>query len=164
MKLYLLRHAEAQSTYPDEDRILNERGRKTVIALAKLLKAKDIIDFDEIHHSTLARTGETAQIFSTEMNLDIPLIEIKGLAPTDNVQSLVDQIHEEEKNIMLVGHLPQLAVLASYLVTKGTGPIIFDLNTCGLIALERFDNHSINEDDDPLWVVQWMLDSLLYAG
>ena len=164
MKLYLLRHAEAQSTYPDEDRILSDRGRNTVIALANLLKATDVITIDEIRHSTLVRTGETAQIMSTEMNLNIPLNEIKGLAPSDNVQTLVDQLQEEEKNIMLVGHLPQLAILASSLVTSEEGRILFNLNTCGLIAFERYEGYSIDEDDNPLWVVQWMLDSQLYAG
>ncbi len=161
MKLYLLRHAEAQSTYPDEERILSERGRNTVIALAKLLKATDVIAIDEIRHSTLVRTGETAQLLNSEMNLDIPLKEIKGLAPSDNVRTLFDQLQEEEKNIMLVGHLPQLAILASSLLTREESPILFNLDTCGLIA---FEGYSIDEDDNLLWVVQWMLDSQLYAG
>ena len=164
MKLYLLRHAEAQSTYPDEDRVLSERGRNTVVALANLLKAKEVIAIDEIRHSTLVRTGETAQILSAEMNLDLPLNEIDGLAPSDNVHTLVDQLQVEEKNIMLVGHLPQLAILASTLVTRVEVPILFNLNTCGLIAFERYEGHSIDEDDNPHWVVQWMLDSQLYAG
>lgn len=164
MKLYLLRHAEAQSTYPDEDRVLSDRGRNTVIALANLLKKTDVITLDEIRHSTLIRTGETAQILSTGMDLDIPLKEINGLAPSDNVRSLIDQLQAEEKNIMLVGHLPQLAILASSLLTREESPILFNLDTCGLIAFERYEGYSIDEDDNPLWVVQWMLDSHLYAG
>ncbi len=164
MKLYLLRHAEAQSTYPDEKRSLSERGKNTTIELANFLKAKGAIAIDEIRHSSLARTGETAQIFNAEMNLGLPLNKITGLAPLDDVRILANQLQIEEKNIMLVGHLPQLSTLASYLITKDEGSILFNLNTCGLIALERYEGYSTNKDNNPLWVIQWMLDPQLYVS
>ena len=163
MKLYLLRHAEAQSTYPDEDRNLSGKGRKTLLTLAKLLKGKEVVAIDEIRHSTLVRTGETAELLSTEMNLNVPVNEVQGLAPTDEVQPLVDHLQAVENNLMLVGHLPQLAILASILVTGRAGPIVFNLNPCGLIALERYENHSTDESNSPLWIIQWMIDSQLYV-
>ncbi len=163
MKLYLLRHAEAQSTYPDEERVLTERGRKTVMDLAKFLKEPDVVTIDEIRHSKLVRTGETAELLSTEMNLNVPVNKVNGLAPTEDVPSLVDHLQNEEINLMLVGHLPQLAILASQLVRGDGGPVVFNLNTCGLIALERYESHSSIESDNPLWIVQWMLDAQLYS-
>ena len=97
------------------------------------------------------------------MNLDLPMKEVKEFAPMDEVQPLVDHLQKEEKNLMLVGHLPQLAILASSLITRGEGPIVFNLNTCGLIALECYKNHSSIESENPLWILQWIIDSQLYA-
>lgn len=53
MKLFLMRHAKAADTYPDEGRKLSERGRAQIRSLCSLFGAETFKNVVQIWHSRM---------------------------------------------------------------------------------------------------------------
>jgi len=125
MKLYLLRHAEAENVAPDELRPLTEKGRKSVIDLANFTAGRLRLDLAGIWHSPLRRAVETASLFKQSAELDAPLIEIADLRPMDDPTRLIQRIEAQHENILIVGHNPHFEMLAAKLLglCAGSSPI-----------------------------------------
>jgi len=103
-KLYLIRHAEKE---PDgsRDPVLTEAGKQRSEQLAKWFQDKDIKD---IWSSDYHRTRDTVK----------PLLKNLGLALNNydpgNQSVLVNQLHDRQRNALIVGHsntIPELARL-----------------------------------------------------
>ena len=110
MELYLVQHGGARDEKEDPQRRLTQKGKEETEKVAKLLNVK----CDIIMHSGKARARETAEIFAKYLNAKIS--EEKGLAPLDDVIPWVERLNKEERNIMIVGHLPFLQKLLSVLI------------------------------------------------
>lgn len=115
MKLYLVQHGEAKKEDVDPERSLTESGIEEVRKTSNLLK-KMGIRIDKIYHSGKKRAYQTAKIFSESLNA--PCEESDGLNPLDDVKPWYDRIQLEEKDIMIVGHLPFLEKLSSKLLCE----------------------------------------------
>ena len=73
MRLYFLRHGEADWPNwkrPDDERPLNERGRKEMRKVARFLETLDI-ELDDILSSPLSRARQTADIVGERFKLHI---------------------------------------------------------------------------------------------
>lgn len=146
MNLYLIRHAHAEDTEPDQARRLSRRGQKQVRALGKFLRRTAAFAPEEIWHSTLVRAQETAALLTLAAKVGAPLREVADLAPGDDPRRLARILAKCDRAIALVGHEPHLSALASLLVAGKADPPRFAMKKGATLALEGTGRH---------WIVRW---------
>ena len=138
MKLYLAQHGEAMPKEIEPARPLTEKGKSDVYKVAKFLNEK-AIKVDIIWHSTKTRAIQTARIFSEVVETKEGIKEKEGLMPNDSVNNIRDELSTEERNLMIVSHLPFLQKLASLLLVKSESYEIIGFCQGGVVCLERKD-------------------------
>jgi phosphohistidine phosphatase len=148
MPLYFVRHGEAYSEAADPDRSLTEAGKATVDGMAQLAMAFKI-PVSEILHSGKARARQTADIFSRHLKPSPGVKEIKGIKPYDDVTTIAPEL-DSALNMMIVGHLPFLERLVSYLVTGSPDRSIIIFQTGGIVCLDRIEKNGS-------WHIKWAL-------
>ncbi|MGK0247732.1 MAG: phosphohistidine phosphatase [Oleispira sp.] len=117
MKLYLIRHGEAEAGAPDDmSRNLTERGEFQALCAARWL-AKNIKGPVTIWASPYLRTQQTAAPIAKALSIDI--IAHTCLQPEMTPHKVVDELYQEQNDIILITHLPLVGRLAS-LLTEGT--------------------------------------------
>ena len=132
MRLYLARHGEALAA-DDTQPPLSPRGREDVEALGVALAAAGT-RVAEILHSSKLRAEQTAEILSHA--LGAPRFEAEALRPDDDPTIVAEALADEHRDLMLVGHLPHLALLATYLL-RGAAHASIEFRTAGLVRLDR---------------------------
>lgn len=146
MKIYLIQHGESVPEAIDPERPLTEKGRADISKVANYLKGR--VNIDIIWHSTKLRARQTAALIADIFSSKSGLFEKKGLAPNDPVDKIKDDIIKENpENLMIVGHLPFLAKLASLLLTDSDSQNIVGFHQGGVVCLEHTDKNG--------WVVAW---------
>ena len=148
MPLYLVRHGEAYSEAADPDRSLTEAGKTTVDGMAQLAMAFKI-PVSQIFHSGKNRAKQTADIFSNYLKPSAGVTAIKAINPYDDVTKIALEL-DPALNTMLVGHLPFLERLVSYLVTGSSDRSIIKFQTGGIVCLDRIEKNGS-------WHVKWAL-------
>lgn len=133
MKLFLVRHGEAVSSDVDPERPLSGPGKAIVAKVGRHLKGLGI-KVDEIRCSVKARARETAEIIAKEIAPGTAPAETQGLKPNDSVEPVARQLEEENRDTMIVGHLPFLPTLAARLLGE---PEPLGFPTAGVVALVR---------------------------
>ena len=136
IRLYLVRHGEAKSKDEDPERGLTEAGRANVNKMAAWAAAAGV-RVDEIRHSGKLRSQQTAEIFAD--NLGAKVQAVSGMAPNDDVAGFADAIQDEQRDIMLVGHLPFLERLAALLIVGSDESAVVSLDAGALLELIRAD-------------------------
>jgi phosphohistidine phosphatase len=141
MRLFLVRHGEAVSSDVDPARPLSEAGKAAVSRVGKHLKGLGI-RVGEIRCSTKVRALQTAQIIAEEIAPGTAPAETQGLKPNDAVEPVAGELEGEQRDVMIVGHLPFLPALAARLLgeSRTAEPIAFP--TAGVVALVRNDQGS----------------------
>lgn len=138
--VFLVHHADAVGPGIDPQRPLSERGRASVARLAQEAAARGAKPA-AIWHSGKLRARQTAEAFWRACN---PLGEfnaIRGLQPEDRPDVVRDELIAETRDVMLVGHMPNIDRLHALLL-KDQNRQPFPLH--GLVALE-FDGRSWKE-------------------
>jgi phosphohistidine phosphatase len=148
MLLYLVRHGEAYSEAADPDRSLTEAGKATVDGMAQLATAFKI-PTSQIFHSGKNRARQTADIFSKYLKPSVGVTEIKAIKPYDDVTKIAPEL-DTALNTMLVGHLPFMERLVSYLITGSPDKSIIKFQTGGIVCLDRIEKNGS-------WHVKWAL-------
>ena len=122
MKIYLLRHGSAvdigeRGVGTDEERMLTKEGREsTAMVLRRLRK---VCKPQQIWTSPLVRARETAEIAHEILRLQPEVAMLDHLRPgTDPAVVLRWLKTRTEDALMLVGHLPDLAILGTMLVAQ----------------------------------------------
>ena len=146
MRVYLIRHAHAVEADEDPARPLSARGIEQVKALAKFLKPSGAFAPEEIWHSPLARSRETAELLIKHLRLEVPRTLVPGLEPDDDPAAIAARLTACTHPLAIVGHEPQLGALASLLITGRTEPVKFTMKKCAALALEGIGPH---------WSVRW---------
>ncbi len=114
-QLLLLRHAKSSwddSALPDRDRPLNQRGRRSAIAMRHAMREFGLIP-DLVLVSTARRTIETMS--ALEPWDDTPLIEPMDdlyLAGETRLLAILQAVAETVRSVLLIGHNPGLHGLA----------------------------------------------------
>ena len=134
-KVFLVQHGEAKSEAEDPQRSLTDNGKATVKKVATWA-AKIGIQVDEIRHSGKTRARQTAEIFAKHLNV-FNIQAVSGLAPLDDVKPIAEQLEEEDRTLMLVGHLPFMSRLASYLLISDPEKTVVKFRMGGLVGLEH---------------------------
>ncbi|MBN2581727.1 MAG: phosphohistidine phosphatase SixA [Planctomycetes bacterium] len=136
MHLYLVRHGEAVAKEVDADRPLSKAGRTQAEAMAAFLKPLGI-DVAAVWHSTKTRARQTAEILAPSLHAGRGLVLRKGIKPLDDVGPTLHALHKAEFDLMIVGHMPHLSVLASTLLAGQSGCDFVDFPTASVACLAR---------------------------
>jgi phosphohistidine phosphatase len=154
MRLYLVQHAQAVAKDVDPQRPLTEQGRRDIQKVAGFIKPLDIT-VDYLWHSGKKRAAQTAEALAKVLKIRRTLTARDGLGPTDDVTLLAHKLASTAEDIMIVGHLPFLAKLASLLLTgsESVEPVAFRQG--GIVCLNRSDENR--------WQIEWMVTPELLA-
>jgi phosphohistidine phosphatase len=135
MRLYLVQHGAAVPEAEAPARPLSAKGREDVARTARVLARS--VSVGAIRHSGKLRARETAELIARSVNAAEGVIEAKGLAPNDPAASTAAELANAPHDLMLVGHLPHLAGVASLLVAGRESPPAVDMHMGGVVCLER---------------------------
>lgn len=141
MKIYLVRHGQAENPDVNPERPLTKAGEKEVLELAKKIKDKNF-GIDEIYHSGVLRAEQTAGIIQKELGGTHPLTQVDDLLTNSDPKIWAEALASGNKNIMLVGHMPFMALLGERLL-RGQAPLGFQ--TASMIAF-RFEEGDFHLD------------------
>ena len=141
MKLFLLRHAKAQDSWPDEERVLTKVGREQVSRLSSVLDSSMFSDVVQIWHSPYRRAVETAEIFREKTGTKADLVPTANITPDDNpydIARMIASLSCFDKDLMIVSHNPLLENLSDILLegSKRGGRVIFRKCTLASFTLE----------------------------
>ena len=134
MRVYLVQHGEAKSEAEDPERSLTNRGEEETRKISFAVKKLGIHP-SRIYHSGKKRAEQTAGIIARALDLS-PQVG-QGLNPNDDVYPWVERISREAEDLMLVGHLPFMEKLASFLVCgdERTKAVLFRYSA--ILCLEK---------------------------
>lgn len=148
MNIYLMRHGEAEVSGNDRDRALSDQGRQDVISIANFLKP---LDLEVVHffHSDKTRAIQTASILSTVIRSRHPLIAREELDSFAPISLIFDEIANWEGDVILVGHMPFMGKLASFLAMGQEDYNFFNIEPGCLLYFQ--------EAGYLRWQLAWML-------
>jgi phosphohistidine phosphatase len=142
MNLYFMRHgiavdrADSGAGSGDRERQLTPKGIKRMNKAAKGLTALSLT-FDRILTSPLERARQTAKIVAQTLQLENRVEEVEQLSPEQSAQDLLSALvpYSDQKQILLVGHEPQLSNTISVLLS-GTARAEIRLKKGAMCCLE----------------------------
>ena len=143
MKLYLMRHGQAESPQIDPAQGLTAEGRADVEQLAKRLATKGI-RFDQVLHSDKARAQQTATIMAAQIpTIHAPNLR-SGLKPNDDPRPLLAEIEAWSDDTLIVSHLPFVPGLIA-LLTGDTA--LMAMIPATIVCLSKEGNQ---------WRIEWV--------
>jgi phosphohistidine phosphatase len=153
MRLYLVQHGEAMAEEVDPARPLSDTGRSDVATVARFLAASGV-RIDQVLHSGRLRAEQTAEILGAALG-SAPEARA-GFNPRDPTGSVAREAAAWNQDVMLVGHLPFMAKLASRLVAGREDAGVVAFQPGSVLCLERGDQQR--------WTIAWMIRPELLAG
>ena len=147
MEFYLVRHGEAVSQAVDGQRPLTPEGRRDVERLGQAAAQRGIQP-GQIFHSGLLRAQQTAEILSESLGPVEGVRESVGLRPDDAPVIAKAELELSTVSLMLVGHLPHISRLASFLVAGNAEEELVQFAPATMLAL-FYENHR--------WKILWKL-------
>ena len=145
MEIYLMQHGAALPKEQDLEEGLSPDGKARIHASGKALK-KMGISFDVILSSPKKRSKQTASIVAEEVGFPLDRIiqtdKVKALTPPEEtIKTLAE--YAGNQSILIAGHLPSVAEVASFLLTQGSKATIeFERGGCCRIDVEDLTTHS----------------------
>jgi phosphohistidine phosphatase len=147
MSLFLVQHGKNLPKERDPEKGLSLEGRNEVERITAVADEYGIT-VSAIRHSGKKRARETAEIFAGCLNSGGGVQEMEGLSPLDDVTKLNPK---SEENLMLVGHLPFMEKLTSYLITTSFDrPPVLKFQNGGIVCLDQ--NPEMGS-----WFIKWTL-------
>ena len=145
--IYLVHHADAVGPEVEPQRPLSAARTRSRRAHSPRGSGARGVKPVAIWHSGKLRARQTAEPF---LRLCNPLAEfsaIRGLQPTDPPAWIKDLLTGEERDVMLVGHMPNLPRVLTLLVTGDESSLLsFPLH--GAIALDAAGER---------WIERWRM-------
>ena len=147
MEFYLVRHGEAVSQAVNGQRPLTPAGRRDVERLGRAAAQRGIQP-SQIFHSGLLRAQQTADILGESLGPVEGVRELVGLRPDDDPVIAKAELETSTVSLMLVGHLPHLSHLASFLVAGDADRELVEFAPATVIGLSY---------EDYRWKLLWKL-------
>jgi phosphohistidine phosphatase len=148
MALYLVQHGKSLPREQDPDQGLSREGAADVERMAGVAKGYSV-HVSGIVHSGKKRARQTAEIFAALLNPETGIREREGINPLDDVTAIAPSLRTDE-NIMLVGHLPFMERLTSFLVAGSTDRLVFKFQNGGIVCLDW-------NQETSSWYIKWTL-------
>jgi phosphohistidine phosphatase len=118
LRLFLIRHADAEEGEPDELRRLSRKGREQAQALGKQL-AETGVQADAVVTSPLLRARETGQALADALGSSTDPSD--ALAPGATAEGVRAAVEGRGQTVIVVGHQPDCSKIAAEL-GDGTEP------------------------------------------
>ncbi len=120
MEIYVFRHGVAADAKPGQDDAMRKltldgkRKLRQILALARDVGVRP----DVVLSSPYRRALETAQMARGMLDLRPSIIETRILIPLERPEAVWEEIrsHQDAKQVMIVGHEPQLSSVVGYLI------------------------------------------------
>jgi phosphohistidine phosphatase len=154
MRLYLVQHGEALPKEEDPERPLSERGRSDVAMTASFLRQAGI-QVTRVAHSGKTRARQTAELLAAVVAPGGDAEGRSGIGPMDPIEPLAEEVASWSQDTMLVGHLPFMGRLASWLLWQGEHPESVGFRPGSVVCLER--------EAERGWALAWMIRPELLA-
>lgn len=145
--IYLVHHGDAVQSDVDSMRPLSARGREAVERLAEEAARRGAAP-EVIWHSGKLRARQTAEAYWRACNPLATFSAIRGLQPADPPAWLRDHLFGESREVMAVGHMPNLARVLRLMLGGDPEESSVSFPLHGVVALEA------NGDT---WVERWRL-------
>jgi phosphohistidine phosphatase len=148
--LYLMRHgdaaaAEGPGLESDAKRPLTAGGKVKMKEICRGLR-RGGASLDWVVTSPLVRAVETGVIVAGAFDDQPPLDQFEPLGPEGSPEALLASLasHPERRDVILVGHEPDLSQLAAHLVGAGNrANLAFKKGGCCLIRFEGFPSKGL---------------------
>jgi phosphohistidine phosphatase len=137
VKVVLVHHAEAASPAIDSARPLTARGHEQADQVAARLQQAGFVPA-AIWHSGKLRARQTAEACLGRANPFAEFRMVRGLRPDDPPGWIGDELRAETRDVLVVGHMPNISDLARTLLPESTGVPLH-----GFVMFER--------DSDGAW-------------
>jgi phosphohistidine phosphatase len=155
MRLYLVQHGEALPKEEDPDRPLSKRGRRDVVRTARFLEEAGI-QVARVAHSGKTRARQTAELLAGAVAPGGAAEARSGIGPKDPIEPVAEEVASWSEDTMLVGHLPFMGRLASWLLWQGEHPESVGFRPGSVVCLERGAERG--------WSLAWMIRPELLAS
>ena len=135
MKLWLLRHGQAQSqARTDAERELTEQGRAEVLQALVYLRDRPL---QAIFASPYVRAQQTAALISAAMAQRVGVCTVPWLTPASDMRQSLGELQRcaEGREILLVSHQPFIGAFGGLLM-HGHGQTPLPMHTASLAELE----------------------------
>ncbi len=148
MAFYIVQHGQSLAKDLDPEKGLSNQGIETVEKIARVAQQYGV-KVDRIQHSGKKRARQTAELLAAILEPADGLQEITGIKPLDDVAAFAARV-DYSAHTMVVGHLPFLERLTSFLITGQQSPVVFKLQNGGVLCLDQTEN-----SDSP--AIKWAL-------
>ena len=135
MSLYLVQHGIAYPKDIDSEQSLTEDGIEEIKQVAKSAALHEIY-VSMIKHSGKKRALQSAEIFANILKPPEGVQQSDGLNPLDNVIEFASSLINDT-NVMIVGHLPFLEKLTSYLIIGNADKKLIEFRNAGIVCLDQ---------------------------
>jgi len=139
VRVCLVHHADAVGPGVDSQRPLSERGRSQADQLADRARERGVRP-DVIWHSGKLRSRQTAEPFLRACNPFADFRMVRGLRPDDPIEWMRDELAAETREVLLVGHMPNIADLS-----RALAPSSAAFPQHGLVVFEKKDDSGWTE-------------------
>ena len=136
MRVFLVRHGEAEWAPDDFLRELTPEGRADVVRLADRAAAAGVRP-EEIRHSPLVRAVQTAEILAARLRPGHGLLEVSGAGPGGDPEIAALELALADAPVLVVTHMPFVALLEGRLVSGRRGVAATPFDTAELRGFER---------------------------
>ena len=148
MALYLVQHGKSLPKEEDPEQGLSVDGTAEVERIADVARQYGV-RVGGIQHSGRKRAQQTAEILAAALHPEKGVQMRTGIDPLDEVTIVANDLHAAE-GLMLVGHLPFMERLTSYLITGSSDKLVFKFQNGGIVCLDQ-------EQDRHSWFIKWSL-------
>ena len=145
--IYLVHHGQATDATVSAQRPLTTFGQRSVERLAGRLVEQGVCPV-EIWHSGKLRARQTGNVLLTTCNPAAQFVMVRGLQPADPSDIMADRLAGEHREIMLIGHMPNLLRLLRRLIGRIGDKHEIEFPLYGVVALK-------SNDEGMTWREQW---------
>jgi phosphohistidine phosphatase len=103
----------------------------------------------QIFHSGKTRSLRSAEFLAASLKPPKGVAVTDGLAPLDNPETWAGRLSQMAEDLLLVGHLPHLAMLTALLICGDKGRSVVHFQMGGMLCLKRLEAGC--------WAVEWMI-------
>ncbi len=134
MALFLVQHGKGLSKTEDPGKGLSKEGLEATHRLAPVAAGYKI-PVHRIYHSGKKRAIQTAKIYHQALCLAEPLEKMSGINPLDDVTTFAAEL-EPDSGWMVVGHMPFMERLVSFLSTGNEDLRVYAFQNSGIVCMD----------------------------
>jgi phosphohistidine phosphatase SixA len=144
MEIYLIQHGKAEKG-DDGKKHLTDDGREEISKTSEFLSKNKISC--KILHSPKARARQSAEIIAKKT--ESKMVEMDGLLPMDDPDEVIKKIDNDCEDVIIIGHLPNLRVMASKLLGIDPETKVLKFTNAGIICLTKEETWCIRYSIPP---------------